>query len=309
MSEQAASVRAEPAEARQPKTHPEPASQPAKEPVAASFGGLSGLLRMDDGRSGGFKRSITRHMLQLQASRGNQHVQRVMRSSKGEALGSATQSSQDVRRSPGPTDVNEQAVARSPEGLVVESRAEPGQIQRDEATTAITLTLGEPQNGTYTVDGADLEAAGNQMNRRGEWGQGGARNIVATPGAANADGILTSITITAVLFTTLPIWSRLASKPERVRNEWNRMLGALRGHEDHHVSIARTHLEELRTSLVGTSEAAFQSVWRGKMTALQAAQAAYDTSTTNGQTEGVMLDLNAEVEEEAAEAETVGIPE
>jgi predicted secreted Zn-dependent protease len=156
------------------------------------------------------------------------------------------------------------------------------------------LTLTESLGGTYDVTGSTLEAAGNEMNARGEWGLGGARNIAYTTGTVRDDGIVSSVTITGQLFRILPRWTQLSSKSEAVRNEWNRMLGALSGHESRHVSIARTHLNALPAALSAIHESDLPTVWSEKMTALQDAQNEYDTTTTNGQTEGVTLDLNVE---------------
>jgi predicted secreted Zn-dependent protease len=91
------------------------------------------------------------------------------------------------------------------------------------------------------------------------------------------------------------------------------MLGALRGHENHHVSIAETHMEGLRTALANIHEDDLATVWREKMQALQDAQDAYDTSTTNGQTEGVTLNYGIgqpdAVEDEESTEEIVGVGE
>jgi hypothetical protein len=214
----------------------------------------------------------------LQASRGNRYVSRMLQRSR--------------------TPRDEQAVEMQPEASPISRSVAPAAIQRQEGNTTVTINLGAVRNGTYNVTGADFTAAGNQMNARGEWGLGGARNIRGTPGTADADGILQSVTVTAELFTRLPNWTRLAGKPEPVRNEWNRMLAALRGHENHHVSIARTHLDALETTLSGIHEDDFQRVWGEAIAGLQTAQQDYDDSTHSGQDEGVTLDLNVEEQDE-----------
>lgn len=237
-----------------------------------SRGLFSWLRRGPD--AGGVQRSAERQALRLQASRGNRYVAQVLQRSR--------------------THGNERAVEIEREASTIGRRVAPAAIQRQEGSTTVTINLGAVRNRTYNVTGANFTAAGNQMNARGEWGRGGARNIRGTPGPANADGILQSVTVTADLFTTLPNWTRLAGKPERVRNEWNRMLAALRGHENHHVSIARTHLEALETTLSGIHEDDFQQVWGDAIAGLQTAQQDYDDSTHSGQDEGVTLDLAVE---------------
>jgi len=230
------------------------------------------------GGVGGGQRSAERQALRLQALRGNRYVTQTLQRSRA----------QDA----------EQAVEARSETPAISRNVEPAAIQRQEGSTTVTINLGAVRNGTYNVTGADFTAAGNQMNARGEWGLGGARNIRGTPGPANEDGILQSVTATAELFTNLPNWTRLAGKPEPVRNEWNRMLAALRDHENNHVSIARTHLEALETTLSGIHEDDFQQVWGDAIAGLRTAQQDYDDSTHSGQDEGVTLDLNVEEQDE-----------
>jgi hypothetical protein len=250
---------------------------------------------------------MARQALRLQASRGNQYVGRLLRE-----VGQPTAASLDGDpHAAGRAHADARSSVTAPEGTAIRREAAPAAIQRDGSTTTVNMTLAEPTHNTYTLDAADLESAVNQMNARSEWGLGGARNIAYSTGTVNEDGIVSSVTITATLFTTLPSWTQLGSKPEAVRNEWNRMLSALRGHENHHVSIGRTHLEGLRTALAAIHENDLASTWSEKMAALQDAQNEYDTTTTNGQTEGVTIDLNveqpAEEEGESGEEEIVGI--
>jgi hypothetical protein len=271
VSERAADVRDEPAEAR-PRQGEDVEPMPAAAVSPAVLGGL--VTRLGSGsRGGGVQGSVARQALRLQASRGNRYVRSLLQ---------------------GPT-----------EGQAISRDAAPAAIQRDGSTTTVNMTLAEPTHNTYTLDAADFPSAVSQMNARGEWGMGGARDIAYTSGIVREDGIVSSVTITATLFTTLPNWTQLSSKPQAVQDEWNRMLGALRGHENHHVSIGRTHLEGLRTALAAIHEDDLATTWSEKMTALQNAQDEYDASTTNGQTEGVVLDYGVEqpAEEEEEEGE------
>jgi predicted secreted Zn-dependent protease len=277
VSERAADVRDEAAEAR----HRQNEAMEAMPAAAVSPAVLGGLVtRLGGGsRGGGVQRSVARQALRLQAAQGNRYVRSLLH---------------------GPAETY--AIGRD---------AAPAAIQRDGSTTTVNMTLAEPTHNTYTLDAADLESAVNQMNARGEWGLGGARDIAYSSGTVNDDGIVSSVTITATLFTTLPNWTQLSSKPQAVQDEWNRMLTALRGHENHHVSIGRTHLEGLRTALAAIHEDDLATTWSEKMTALQDAQNEYDATTTSGQTEGVNLDWSvehpAEEEEEAGEEESIGI--
>ncbi|MPZ49076.1 MAG: DUF922 domain-containing protein [Dehalococcoidia bacterium] len=299
MSEHASAAPEPAAEARQRRPDAGTAGEMGQATVAVTpgFFAPSALLETGQEDSGrGIQPTVVRQMLRLQASRGNQYVQRLMRSSWAPPVTSTVLAKPNAPRSASGLVARDQAVEAAPQ-LHTGTQTPLTQISRETATTAVTLTTGQVQNRTFSVTGDGLRAVGIRLNARGEWGRGGAENIVYTAGAVDEDGIVTSIRITAVLFTELPSWRGLASKPERVRNEWNRMLAALRDHENNHVAIARTHLEELTTSLDGVSEDELPALWSEKMAALQGAQAEYDTATTSGQTEGVTLDLSLEEDE------------
>ena len=268
---------------------------------ARAAGGLFALLRKGPVTGGGAQRSMARQALRLQASRGNQYVSRMLQDAEQPA--NAAGLDEDPYAPASRARAGIQSVEAGPEAAAIRRDAAPAAIQRDGSTTTVNMTLAEPTHSTYTLDAADLESAVNQMSARSEWGLGGARNIAYSTGTVNEDGIVSSVTITATLFTTLPSWTQLGSKPEAVRNEWNRMLSALRGHENHHVSIARTHLEGLRTALAAIHEDDLGSTWSEKITALQDAQIEYDTSTHSGQDEGVTIDLNVEQPPEEEEEE------
>ncbi len=239
-----------------------PASpEPALRPLLFNLFGLGG-------------RAVERHVLQLQGAYGNRYVGRI--------LARATQ------KRPGSPPIDDV------EGLAHRSGHPDAAIQREDAATRITVTTGDVQRRTFSVAGANLEEVAGVLDAQGEWGRGGAENIVYNAGNVSSSGVVETISITATLFTRLPVWTGLASRPEPVRNEWNRMLDALRGHENHHVSVAQTALNGLKTSLNGVSETDLPALWQEAMSALQTAQDEYDTSTDHGQNEGVYLDANVE---------------
>ena len=300
MSEYTADVRGEPAEARR-RSRDALDEAPGAALDSRAAGGLFARLRKGPAIGGGAQRSMARQALRLQASRGNQYVSRMLQDAEQPA--NAAGLDEDPYAPASRARAGIQSVEAGPEAAAIRRDAAPAAIQREGSSTTVNMTLAEPTHSTYTLDAADFESAVNQMNARGEWGMGGAKDIAYTSGTVNEDGIVSSVTITATLFTTLPNWTQLSSKPQAVQDEWNRMLGALRGHENHHVSIGRTHLEGLRTALAAIHEDDLATTWSEKMTALQDAQNEYDASTTSGQTEGVVLDYGVEQPPEEEEEE------
>ncbi len=134
-------------------------------------------------------------------------------------------------------------------------------------------------------------------------GPGRRANIKYTGGLVKDDGVVSSVAITAVVFSRLPHWTQLSKQPKAVQTEWNRMLTALRGHENHHVTIAQSHLNGLPAALNGIHEDDLKTTWQEQMDSLQGAQDQYDTDTTHGQTEGVSLDLSVEPTKDEEESE------
>jgi hypothetical protein len=283
VSEHTSDTRSETANERQARQLQAEARQPSADLAPARQ-----LLPLQRGRGGGLQRSTARQTLRLQASRGNQYVQRLMQRASGAGEGSRDRSAGTSQRSRAET-----AVSVTPASA---------QLQRDGGGTTVTMNLGEVQHGHYNVTGANFQACVNQMNARGEWGLGGIRNIHMSSGSVGEDGIVSSVTITGEYFTSLPRWTHLSSKPERVQDEWNRMLAALTGHENHHVSIAQEHMNALPDTLSNIHEDDLHQVWGDAISALRQAQIDYDSETTNGQTEGVTLDAAVEDEPEGEAA-------
>ena len=235
-----------------------------------------------------------RAIRQLSQQHGNQFVQRAL-GMKQHMLRSAVEPSRIDRQ---------ESVERS---TITPTASPEAAIQRDGSTTTVTINITEALGGTYNVTATTLAGAAAQMSARGEWGRGGVRNLGYTTGTVNDDGIVSSVTITGAYFRTLPNWTQKSSQSSAVQGEWDRMLTALTGHENHHVSIARTHIEELRGELSSIREGDLASTWNAKVGptgALQTAQNDYDTSTTSGQSEGVSLTEPTEEGEAAGEAES-----
>lgn len=144
----------------------------------------------------------------------------------------------------------------------------------------------------YNVHGDNLEEVSAQLDPE-EWGR---CHFQYTYSTTVVDGEVQSANLTLTLTIRLPRWRGRGRNQasQEARDEWDRMLEALRAHEEHHAEIARTWAPQIRERLVGLGEAEVETEFNTAVADAQAEQDQYDAETTHGQSEGVDLDLSIE---------------
>lgn len=171
-----------------------------------------------------------------------------------------------------------------------EGEAEPASERRSPPQGKITIR--SPRVEYYDVTGATLEEVLDQLDPD-EWGHCAA-NYRYTYSATG--GRTTRVNVTLTLTIRLPRWRgagwRAASRP--AREEWNRMVAALRAHEDHHAEIARTWAPIFRERLFDIDEGDVELEGSNVEAEAQAEQDQYDADSAHGQNEGVSLDTSIE---------------
>lgn len=160
----------------------------------------------------------------------------------------------------------------------------------------------KPDNGTviiqpvqfdyYDVTGSTLAEIAPQLDPE-EWGHCDAQyeyRYEATAGRA------TRVDITLTLTIRLPRLQVSGKKPlsPKAQKEWDRMLTALKIHENNHDKIARRRASVIRNSLVGKKESQLEDKFTKVVGKAQQAHDKYDMKTQNGKTEGVKLNLSIE---------------
>jgi predicted secreted Zn-dependent protease len=160
----------------------------------------------------------------------------------------------------------------------------------------------KPDNGTvtiqpvkfdyYDVTGSTLAEIAPQLDPE-EWGHCDAQyeySYEATVGRATRVDIILTPTI------RLPRLQVSGEKPlsPKAQKEWDRMLTALKTHENNHDKIARRRASVIRNSLVGKKESQLGDKFEKAVGKAQKAHDKYDKKTQNGKTEGVKLDLSIE---------------
>lgn len=173
---------------------------------------------------------------------------------------------------------------------VVQQMELPGLVQRVPASNTGGVTVTGPSTSYYNVAGNTLAEVAERLGTD-EWGRC-TWDFRYTYRSTN--GVATRVDVTLRLRIRLPRWSGRGwnRASAAAKAEWNRMLAALRAHEDGHASRARTWATTLRSRLLNRPEGDLADLWQTGMDEHEAAQAAYDTETNHGQTQGVSLDTS-----------------
>jgi predicted secreted Zn-dependent protease len=101
---------------------------------------------------------------------------------------------------------------------------------------------------TYTVNAASLAEAAAVFAGRDEAGETTWRPVhtVVTHG-----GAVVSATVKVPITVLMPKWPGASKLSPAAKAEWERAYAALTVHEQHHVDLARQHLKDLHTKLIG----------------------------------------------------------
>jgi predicted secreted Zn-dependent protease len=155
-----------------------------------------------------------------------------------------------------------------------------------------TVTVTRPHYDPYDVTGETLEEISTQLDPE-EWGSC-ATHYTYTYSATEGQTDRVNVTVTRTI--RLPRWRgagyRRAS--QAARQEWQRMLQALRRHENHHAEIGQSWGTTIREGLLNQDETTLDDTMTRLEGDAQKAQDDYDTETDHGQNEGVTLDLSIE---------------
>jgi predicted secreted Zn-dependent protease len=190
-------------------------------------------------------------------------------------------------------------------GAVREVRARDGaaMVQRDEEEGSAddgTVTILPPQSDPYDVSGTTLAELHSQLDPT-EWGR---CTYHYGYDYETTNGRATRVNITLTLTIRLPRWQEGRDDASAAtRTEWDRMMGALRAHEERHAEIAREWAPTFKQRMLGVREGNLASRHSQVLGQVDQRQGQYDTQTTHGQTEGVSLDLSVDQEQAEGEAE------
>lgn len=151
-----------------------------------------------------------------------------------------------------------------------------------------------PTFSNFQVTGT-LTQVERALNARREWGHCEYRFVEAAYGDSN--GTITRCDVTVSNAIQLPQWTGdgYTKAPPAAKAEWKRMLGCLKTHELNHAHKAGADAPTFRDNFIGKNNADTQALHNAEIARHKAdIQDAYDSDTSNGQDEGVNLDLTTD---------------
>lgn len=150
-----------------------------------------------------------------------------------------------------------------------------------------TVTIEEPVLDEYEVTGTTLAGVHGQLDPE-EWGR---CRWTVDYDYETTNGRVTRVNITLRLTIRMPRWGEgFDQASPAARTEWQRMITALRAHEDHHADIARNWAPRFKDNILGQRAGRAANKYQQTMNQMEREQRNYDTSSSHGQNEGVSLD-------------------
>lgn len=147
------------------------------------------------------------------------------------------------------------------------------------------ITIEEPEYSTFAIGGDNLAEVTKNLGNK-EWGQ--CHYDLLYTYEANANRVR-KVDVTLKLAIQLPQWTELAQATPAAQQEWQRMLTALRAHEEKHAAIARQWAPILQRRLLGQRVAQVEAAYQRVLTKVKRATAQYDQKSDHGRREGVTL--------------------
>jgi predicted secreted Zn-dependent protease len=171
-------------------------------------------------------------------------------------------------------------------------------IQRQPAVPAVAKGAGKGRthveavvHQTYSIEGTSLDEAAAAIQQRTEAGSTEWNPKLKV--VVDENGTVTSATVDVSITMTMPQWPGAAKLNKIARAEWNRFVGALKKHEDGHVTLVREHLKGVGESLVGMSQDDADAAFQAALVDLQTASDAYDDGNDHGRNDGTIIDTSA----------------
>ena len=153
-----------------------------------------------------------------------------------------------------------------------------------------TVTIQPVQNQFYNVTGRTLAEVGAQLDP-GEWGR---CTYNYTYSFQSTGGRASRVDVTLTLTIRMPRWtgSGWNNASAEAKAEWNRMIAALRAHEDRHAEIARRWASTFKERMINRPAGDLRTIFDQTWAEVNAEQEQYDEQTQHGRTQGVSLDTS-----------------
>ena len=190
----------------------------------------------------------------------------------------------------------EQGGQRPLQAKVVQTLVQ-NEVQREEVeaeavqqSTDGEVTIEEPTVEQYDVTGSTLAEVAQQLDPK-EWGR--CRYEFAYS-YETTNGRATKVDINLTLTIRLPRWQGKGwnQASDGAKAEWNRMLEALRTHEDSHAEIARRGASMIQAGLMNQRSGRINARFNQLKRQVDRETKQFDQQTNHGRNDGVTLDLS-----------------
>lgn len=155
-------------------------------------------------------------------------------------------------------------------------------------------SIGPVKESSYNVGGKTLEDVLNAINARSQAEAAQVSWTLPKPKLKEAGGKVTEASVTVPITMEMPNWTGASGAGKNVKAEWDRVMAALRKHEDGHVALVHEHFDGLADKMLGLSRKEAEALFDKAGKDLQKASDAYDAKTKHGETQGAVIDLDVE---------------
>ena len=152
-----------------------------------------------------------------------------------------------------------------------------------------------PHHRTYTVSGS-LEEVAAVIERRKEAGTTEWEPLLTWESDGN--GNVTSVVVNCEIHIEMPDWDGYADAPEPDRASWDRFFAALTEHEDGHVQIVHSWLDDIDFWLSDNTETTVDAAFEHIVGRLQDNSDEYDVFTKHGTERGCVIVVGAPADDE-----------
>lgn len=153
----------------------------------------------------------------------------------------------------------------------------------------MAVTMNEPEWTAYDLHGDTLAEVAQQLDGLLEAGHTQWQpSYHATRWSGN---VIAAVQVDVYVTVSLPRWIEAGIAPFAQQAEWERFVTALGAHQQGHVDLVTTYLQDVDTILENVTDETAAQQWRDNLAALQEASDQYDASNDYGRNEGTTITL------------------
>ncbi len=163
--------------------------------------------------------------------------------------------------------------------------------------TSVEIKWGKKDEVTFDVKAPTLKGAGDELNKREEWGR--FEGHIDYASKTSKAKLVTEVTLKPWYIISMPSWLGYNNAPPKCQQEWNKMYRKLVDHEEGHRLVHQETLEKMEKYVEKAkdlTEKVLDAEFKKLIKEMQDNQKKFDSATGNGSKKGVELDIAKECE-------------